>query len=80
MKRFFAIACIIALTLGLLLVGCQKKEEAAAPAATHTEEAAKPAESGGYGEEKKDQAAGYGEEKPAAGGYGEEEKKEEEKH
>ncbi|RJR14697.1 MAG: hypothetical protein C4581_13505 [Nitrospiraceae bacterium] len=77
MKRFLAFACIIALTLGLLLVGCQKKEEAAAPAVTHTEEA-KPAEAGGYGE-KKEEAAGYGEEKPAAGGYGEE-KKEEAKH
>jgi len=73
MKRFFAIACIIALTLGLLLVSCQKKEEAAAPApavapAEKAEEGAKPAESGGYGEEK-----------PAAGGYGEE-KAEEAKH
>jgi len=72
MKRFFALACIIAMTLGLLLVSCQKKEEAAAPAVTHEEpaaEAEKPAESGGYGEEK-----------PAAGGYGEEEKAEEAKH
>jgi hypothetical protein len=81
MKRFFAIACIIALTLGLLLVSCQKKEEAAAPAPAvapaEKAEEAKPA-AGGYGEEKP-AAGGYGEEKPAAGGYGEE-KAEEAKH
>ncbi|MBI4683471.1 MAG: hypothetical protein HY757_10290 [Nitrospirae bacterium] len=71
MKRFFAIACIIVLTLGLLLVSCQKKEEPAAPEVKSEEPAAQ-------GEQKP--AAGYGEEKPAAGGYGEEKKAEEEKH
>ncbi len=70
MKRFFAIACIIVLTLGLLLVSCQKKEEPAAPA-VKSEEAV------GEGEQKP--AAGYGEQKPAAG-YGEEKKAETEEH
>lgn len=70
MKRFFAIACIIALTLGLLLVACQKKEEPAAPAVKSEEPAAQ--------EEQKPAAGGYGEEKPAAAGYGEEKKAEEE--
>ena len=57
-KRFLAVACTIALTLGLFLLGCQQKEEAAK-------------ETGGYGE-KAEEAAGYGEEKAAeTGGYGE---------
>ena len=73
MKRFFVIACIIALTLGLMLVSCSKKEEPAAPAVEKAVEA--PAST-----EQKPAAAGYGEQKPAAGGYGEEKKAEEPKH
>lgn len=61
-KSFLVLACIIVLTMGLLLFSCQKKEEPVAPAATEeeaapaaTEEAATPETSG--------------EEKPATGGY-----------
>lgn len=67
MKKILSVACIIVLTMGLLLVSCQKKEEPAAPA---------PAAQG----EQKPAAGGYGEEKPAAGGYGEEKPAEEAKH
>ena len=73
MKRFFAITSIIALTLGLMLVSCQKKEEAAAPAVEKAVEQAAPAE------QKPAETGGYGDKIPAAGGYGEE-KKAEEKH
>ncbi len=68
MKRFLAIACVIALTLGLLLVSCQKKEEPATEAVGQGEQAAEPGVAG----EEKPATGGYGEEKPATGGYGEE--------
>jgi hypothetical protein len=51
-KRFLAVACTIALTLGLFLMGCQQQEEAAK-------------ETGGYGE--KSDAGGYGEKSEAGG-------------
>jgi uncharacterized lipoprotein YbaY len=79
MKRFFAITCIIALTLGLMLVSCQKKEEAAAPAPA-AEKAVEQAAPAAPAEQKPAETGGYGEKKPAAGGYGEEKKAEEPKH
>jgi len=69
-KSLFVLACIIALTTGLLLSSCQKKEEPAAPAAT--EEAA-PAATEEAAPAATDQAApaapATGEEKPKTGGY-----------
>lgn len=72
-KSLLVLACIIALTTGLLLSSCQKKEEPAAPAATEeaapvaTEEAAPAAPAAT--EEATPAAPATGEEKPKTGGY-----------
>ena len=76
-KRFLAVACTIALTLGLFLMGCQQQEEAAKETGGYGEKSdaggyGEKSEAGGYGEEKAAEAGGYGEEKAAdTGGYGE---------
>lgn len=65
-KSFLVLACIMMLSMGLLLFSCQKKEEPATEAVTEeaapaTEEAAPAAEEA--------PAESSSKEKPATGGY-----------